>query len=77
MTGGKWIGGLTIGGSLMGPLGVLGCLFFGLPQEPQPRMEVAEEMKIMQMKRRAGILVESMFNLLLCARKKRETQSER
>jgi hypothetical protein len=74
--GGRVTGGLTIGGSVMEPLGVLGCLFFGLPQEWHPRIEVAEEIKIMQMKRRAEIFVESMFTLLIRVRKKRETQSE-
>lgn len=46
----------------MGPLGVLGlglCFGGGLPQVPQPRMGVAEEMKSKQMKKRAWSLLDS------------------
>ncbi|KAL2465551.1 Uncharacterized protein Adt_41402 [Abeliophyllum distichum] len=64
--GGRVIGGLTIGGRVTGGLifgGLLGFLCFGggLEQDPQSRMGVAEEMKSMEMKRRAVILEDSMF----------------
>ncbi|EOY31170.1 Uncharacterized protein TCM_047111, partial [Theobroma cacao] len=65
VTGGKLIGGLTMGGMVMGPLGdfPLGFLCFGggLPQVPQPRIGVAAEMKSMQMRSRAEILVLSIL----------------
>jgi len=78
VTGGFTIGGTGSGGSVIGALGVLGCLFFGcLPQEPQSRVGAAEEMKIMQRKRKAEILVESMFTLpYFVLEREREMQSE-
>lgn len=55
--GGTVPGGFTIGGTGRGPFGFLvGLCFFGgfpFPQWPQPRMGVKEEMKSMQMKKKA------------------------
>ena len=77
VTGGNVIGGLTVGGVMgclgfftfgglviLGGLGFLGVLCFGglpPPQYPQPRMGVTEEMKSMQMSKRAEILEDSIF----------------
>ena len=78
--GGRVIGGFTIGGRVTGgfttgPFGPLGlCFEGGLPQEPQPKMGVAEEIKSMEMKRRALNLEDSilLFLSLLCVRERSE-----
>ena len=69
-TGGRVIGGFTVG--LFGPLGL--CFEGGLPQEPQPKMGVAEEIKSMEMKRRALNIEDSilLFLSLLCVRETSE-----
>ncbi|CAI9787383.1 unnamed protein product [Fraxinus pennsylvanica] len=64
--GGRITGGLTFGGRVPGGLtlgGFLGFLCFGggLEQYPQPRMGVAEEIKSMEIKRKAVILEDSMI----------------
>jgi hypothetical protein len=61
--GGRVTGGL-MGGRIMGPLGVLPlglCFLGGFPQYPHPRIGVTEEMKSMEMRRRAVNLEESIF----------------
>ncbi|KAK3039997.1 hypothetical protein RJ639_027187 [Escallonia herrerae] len=70
-TGGRVIGGFTIGGRTMGPLGVLGflCLGWGLEQVGQPRMGVTEEMKSMEMRRRAESLEGSISRALFLVTK--------
>lgn len=68
-TGGNLIGGFTRGGKVMGPLGdfPLGfrCLC-AFPHEPHPRIGVTEEMKSMQIKRRADILVLGVLTRAIC-----------
>ncbi|KAJ4958286.1 hypothetical protein NE237_025397 [Protea cynaroides] len=59
VTGGLMTGGLTTGGFTLGGFTGL-CLGGGFPQDPQPRMGEAEEMKSMRMKRRDVNLEESM-----------------
>jgi hypothetical protein len=71
-----------MGGRVIGPFGgcPMGgdlCFGGGLPQYGQPRMGVAEEMKSMEMRKKAYILEESIFLGDSLWNRERERERER